>query len=123
MLHMAKQTFDPAQRQEKALQFFSEYYYQKIHEFSDHLTASFVPNSEGAKKILNAEKCRLVFEAFGQSFDLLCDVKCLEKTDPLYQSTFAHNQLFNSNIHPDTIILSFAANWEYCTANPKISGV
>jgi len=35
----------------------------------------------------------------------------LGKADPLYQATWWHNSLFNSNLHPDTLILAFNVNW------------
>ena len=49
--HLFKRTFDPLQRREKAIEFFSETYFQKHKEFSDILTATFQPNSIGAETI------------------------------------------------------------------------
>ena len=48
LTHMARQTHDPAQIRDRALQFFSATYYQKHREFSDILTATFPPGSPGA---------------------------------------------------------------------------
>ena len=39
MRHIAASTYDPAKRREKALQFFSEAYYQNYREFSDEINA------------------------------------------------------------------------------------
>ena len=79
MKHMVKRTNDPAQRREKALQYFSSTHYQKFREFSDALTATFPPNSPGCEKIVAAGECTLTFEAYGQRFDLVCSINRLEK--------------------------------------------
>ncbi len=119
--HMVKQTHDPAQRREKALRFFSEYYYQKPREFSDTLTATFLPLSEGAQAILAAPSCSLRFEAFGQRFDISCKAIALSESNPLYQSTWWHNQLFNPAMNPDTQVVGFEANWDASTATSLVS--
>ena len=112
LFHMAKKTFDPAQRRDQALQFLSANYYQKYNEFSDVLTSTFLPNSEGARKIYESKNCFLVFEAFSQRFELSCKVWRLAEENYFFQSTVAHNQLFNPSMHPDTIILCFEPNWD-----------
>jgi len=111
-LHMAKKTHDPAQRRTEALRFLSSSYYQKPAEFSDILTATFLPGSEGALKIRRSEVCRLVFEAYSQRFDLTCKVWKLAPHNLLYRATMAHNQLFNPAIPPDTIVLGFEPDWD-----------
>lgn len=110
--HMARKTHDPAQRREQALQFLSATYYQKQHEFSDILTATFLGGSKGAEKLHKARNCTLTFEAYAQRFDLKCKVWRLADHNPLYQATMAHNQLFNPAIAPDTIILGFEPDWQ-----------
>ncbi len=110
-LHMAKKTHDPAQRRSDAMKFLSSTYYQKAAEFSDVLTATFPPGSEGALKIHRAKACRLVFEAYSQRFDLSCKVWKLAAHNTLYQATMAHNQLFNTAILPDTVVLGFEPDW------------
>lgn len=112
MQHLFKQTNDPAQRRQKALEFFSENYFQKANEFSDALTATFAPNSTGAEKLTQAGQCSLFFDAFGHQFTLLCDVSDLGQGDPLYQATWWHNALFNPALPPDTQILAFSPDWE-----------
>ena len=52
-----------------------------------------------------------MFEAYNHNFKLDCEVELLRKEDPLYQATWWHNSLFNSNLHPDTLILAFNVNW------------
>ncbi|MEM6308771.1 MAG: hypothetical protein AAF754_01885 [Pseudomonadota bacterium] len=120
LLHMAAKTNDPAQRRDQALQFFSATYYQKAGEFSDVLTATFPPDSPGAAKLRKADRVRLVFDAYGQVFDLNCKVWRLAERNPLYQSTLAHNQLFNPGLHPDTIVLGFEPDWSSSTSDPEV---
>jgi hypothetical protein len=119
MQHMVKRTFDPAQRRTKALEFFSETYYQKSKEFSDILTSSFPVNSQGAKAIRDAEKCKLKFEAYSQVFELECKVWTLAKTNALYQATWWHNHLFNPDMQDDAVILGFEPDWEKSHADPS----
>ena len=111
MKHISKVNFDLSKRREKAIQLFSEYYYQNYKEFSPVLTATFQPDSLGAKKIIKSTVCSLVFEAYNHNFKLDCEVELLRKEDPLYQATWWHNSLFNSSLHPDTLILAFNVNW------------
>lgn len=114
---IAKHTHDPAQRRDKALQFFSETYYQKAKEFSDTLTATFPPESPGAASILEAGSCVLTFEAYGQRYDLTCTVRQLEQRSALYQSTWWHNMLFNPDLPADTVILGFTPDWQQSSAD------
>ena len=118
MLHMARKTHDPAQRRSQALQYFSAAYYQRHSHFSDILTATFQPRSQGATKILEEGQCRLVFEAYAQKFDLLCNVESLSQSNPLYVSTLAHNRLFNPDLPGETQVLGFAPEWTRCSAEP-----
>lgn len=119
--HMAAKTNDPAQRREQALKFFSATHYQKHREFSDLLTATFPPASEGAAKIRAAEHCTLIFDAYAQRFDLRVKVWRLAPHNPLYQATWAHNLLFNPTLSPDIEILGFEPDWEGSTSDPPIS--
>lgn len=109
--HMAKKTHDPAQRRDTALKFLSASYYQKAAEFSDILTATFPPGSEGAATIRRAKSCRLVFEAYAQRFDLSCKVWKLAPHNLLFKATMAHNLLFNPGLPPDTVVLGFEPDW------------
>ncbi|MBX2839430.1 MAG: hypothetical protein KTR35_21420 [Gammaproteobacteria bacterium] len=116
--HISKRTNDPAQRREKALQFFSETYYQQSREFSDTLTATFPPDSPGATKLVEAGECTLSFEAYSQRFDLVCAIKLMPDTDPLYQATWWHNLLFNPSLDPQTIVLGFEPDWDRSSSEP-----
>ena len=120
MRHMATRTNDPAQIRESALKFFSEFYYQKGAEFSDILTATFPPGSDGAKAIRRAERCRLDFEAFGQRFGLECRVWKLTAKNPLWQATYWHNRLFNPGLPETTVILGFEPDWRASAADPEV---
>jgi len=119
LLHMAKKTNDPAQRRDQAIRFFSATYYQKAAEFSDILTATFPPGSPGAAAIREAETVRLRFDAYAQVFDLTCRVWKLAPHNPLHQATFAHNQLFNPALAPDTEVLGFEPDWDASTSEPE----
>ena len=117
MLHMFKQTYDPAKQREKALQFFSEVYYQKSEQFSDTLTSTFTQNSPSTQSIVESGWCTLGFEAYNQRYDLVCQVSQLKREDYLYQATWCHNQLFNPNLHPETIIMAFSPDWSESSSN------
>jgi hypothetical protein len=117
LLHMARKTNDPAQRRSQALQFFSATHYQKHHEFSDILTATFPPGSPGAAKIREAETCTLVFDAYAQRFNLFCRVWRLADHNPLFQATLAHNRLFNPSVPSGTEVLGFEPDWDKSSAD------
>ena len=119
MRHMAQRTNDPASTREAALKFFSEFYYQKASEFSDILTATFPPDSEGAATIRRADRCTLTFEAYNQRYDLDCKVWKLTDKNPLWQATFWHNALFNPSLPADTVILAFEPDWNASSADPS----
>lgn len=122
LTHMAKKTPDTAKWREEALKFFSATHYQKAKEFSDILTATFQPGSEGAAKMRAAEHVTLVFDAYGQRYDLTCRVWKLARRNPLYAATIAHNRLFNPALHPDTEVLGFEPDWNASTADPAVTG-
>ena len=119
LMHIAKRTADPAERRNKAIEFLSQVYYQKGQEFSDMLTATFPPGSEGAAAIREAGRCRLVFEAYAQRWELSCRVWRLAEHHPLHQATWWHNFLFNPQLAPDTVILGFEPDWAASTADPS----
>ena len=118
MRHMATRTQDPAQMRESALKFFSEFYYQKASEFSDVLTATFPPDSPGAQAIRRADRCTLSFEAMGQRFDIDAKVWKLATKNPLWESTYWHNALFNPGLPKETVILGFEPDWDASSAHP-----
>ena len=109
--HIVKSTHDPAQMRNRALQFLAATYYQKHHEFSDVITATFPPQSTAAIQLVAAGNCWLSFDAYAQTFDLRCKVWQLEHDDPLHQATTAHNQPFNPGLSKLTLILGFKPDW------------
>ena len=115
--HMAKRTNDPAQRREKAIEFFSSTYYQKAEEFSDILTAVFRPQSSQAGSLADLGECRLRLEAYTQRFELRCSIERLEETHPLYKATWWHNLLFNPALEPNSTILAFTPDWSLSLGN------
>ena len=118
---LARKSRDPQARRESALKLFSEYYYQKPHEFSDVLTSTFPPGSPGAQRILESGRCWLRYEQFSQSFDIACRPYRLAESDPLYQATFWHNLLFNPSLPGDTVILGFDPDWTASSADPPLA--
>ncbi|MBX2884893.1 MAG: hypothetical protein KTR32_33365 [Granulosicoccus sp.] len=116
--HMVRKTHDPADRRKNALTLFSETYYQKASEFSDVLTSTFQRDSEGAARLRKAGYCRLRFNAYQQSFELHCKVWRLSDNNPLRQSTYWHNLLFNPGLPADTLVLGFEPDWSISTADP-----
>jgi len=110
--HLVKRTNDPSERRARALELFSETWYQQAREFSDILTATFPPASSGAAAIVAAERCTLDFAAYSQRFTLDCAVRALAPSHPLHQATWWHNVLFNPTLHPDTVVLAFEPDWE-----------
>lgn len=120
MQHMAARTNDPAERRQKAIEFFSSTYYQKHKEFSDLLTATFPPESPGAAAIRAAEQVVLKFDAYNQTFDLACKVWRLADHNPLHQATIAHNALFNPTLPPGTEVLGFEPDWDASKSDPVL---
>ncbi len=122
MEHMFRKTNDPAQVRDEAIRYLSATYYQKHHEFSDILTATFPPGSPGAAQIHKAGQAKLVFDAFAQRFELDCRVWRLADHNPLARATFAHNRLFNPDLPAGTEILGFEPNWNTSAADTAIGG-
>jgi len=116
MRYMAQKTLDPAIRREQALQFFSSTYYQKHREFSDILTSTFPPASQGAAEIRDAEHCSLLFDAYNQKYTLACKVWRLAAHNALNEATLAHNRLFNPGLPSDTEVLAFEPDWSNSVA-------
>ena len=119
LIQMAKRTADPAERRRKALEFFSETYFQQPKSFADTLTAVFAPDSRGAARIASAGACTLDFDAYGQRWSLSCAVEPLSATHPLYLATWWHNYLFNPALPPASVVLAFEPDWASSSASPR----
>ena len=117
--HMASRTHDPAERREAAVRFLSASHYQKAEEFSDELAATFAPGAAFVEAITGSGRCRLVFDAYSQEFDLACSVRAHGAHDPFREAALWHNRLFNSELHPDTVVLGFLPDWEHSIAVPE----
>lgn len=111
LLHMARRTNDPADRRKRALAFLAAEHYLDPERFSDVLSATFAPRSEGAARLERAGQCRLVFDDAGHRFDLFCRVRAFEAGDALREATLAHNRLFNPSLPAETIVLGFLPDW------------
>ncbi len=120
--HLARRTRDTAEWRQRAIALLSETYYGRPQVFSDRLTATFQPGSDGAAAIVEAGGCRLVFSAFSQRFDLDCRVQRLRRGDHFHSATWWHNRLFNPNLLPDIVILGFTPNWDLSSADPPPAG-
>jgi hypothetical protein len=116
--HICRQTNDPAQRRDKALELFAAGYFQNPADFTDELTASFPPVSPGAAHIAAVGHCRLDFEAYSQGFALECRVRRIDPKHPLHAATWWHNLLFNPALPSDAVILGFKPDWPRSTASP-----
>ena len=110
--HMARKTFDPAERYFNALGYLQTSYYQSSRDFSDLMTALFALESRTALNILRAGHCRLVFEEADQAFDIPCAVRPLEEDHPAFQVTFWHNTLFNPSLPGRVQVIGFLPNWQ-----------
>ena len=118
--HLRAKTKDPAHHRSQAIQFLSASYYQKAKEFSDILTATFPPGSEGAEQLVETRQVRLVFDAYAQRFELGCKVWRLAPNNLLARATVAHNILFNPALHPESTVLGFEPDWQRSSAEPAI---
>ena len=116
--HLVRRTHDPAERRENAVKLLAERHYQAAGEFSDTLTASFMPESGTATRLLEGRECRLDFEQFSQRYRLHCAVRRLSEHNPLREATFWHNLLFNPLLAADCIILGFEPDWGRSEADP-----
>jgi hypothetical protein len=109
--HQVLKTLDPVERWEKAIEHMAAGYFQKHTDFDERLTALFGPNSPTTDALLNHGKVALDFAEFGQKFRLPVLVVELPEHDPLYQSTYWHNRLFNPNMPAGVRVLSFTPDW------------
>ena len=117
--HMVSRTHDPAERREAAVRFLSASHYQRAEEFSDELAATFAPGAAFVEAVSRTWRCRLVYDAFSQGFDLACSVRLHGAHDPFREAAYWHNKLFNSELHPDTVVLGFLPDWEHSKAAPE----
>ncbi len=118
--HLARRTFDPAERFQKILESLSESYFQQPRDFSDQMTALFGPDSLLASRLLESERCVLAFSQFSQSYRVPCAILELATDQPAWQHTYWHNLLFNPELPPKPRILAFSPHWTEAAADPPI---
>jgi hypothetical protein len=118
--HLARRTFDPAERFQKIVEILSETYFQQPRDFSDQMTALFGPDSLLASRLLEAERCVLAFSQFSQSYRVPCAISELATDQPAWQHTYWHNLLFNPELPPKPRILAFSPHWTEAAADPPI---
>ena len=116
---MVRSTLDVARRRESVIKFLAETYFQHPAWFSDTLTATFGPDSHGARLLLDAKHCQLEFEQFSQRYSIRCRVWRLSRNNPLREATFWHNHLFNPSLPADTTVLGFEPDWSQSQADPS----
>jgi hypothetical protein len=109
--HQVLKTQDPVERWEKAVEHMAAGYFQRHDEFGEQLTALFAAEAPIADIALNHGKVILSFAEFGQKYRLLASVVELPEHDPLYQSTYWHNRLFNPNMPAGVRVLCFTPDW------------
>jgi hypothetical protein len=109
--HQVLKTQDPVERWEKATEHMAAGYFQSHRAFDEHLTALFGPEAPIADIALNHGKVILSFAEFGHKFRLPVSVMELPEHDPLYQSTYWHNRLFNPNMPAGVRTLCFTPDW------------
>lgn len=119
--HLARRSYDPAERLQKAIETLAEAYFQRPREFSDQMTGLFGPESELAAWLLQSGGCLLEFAQFSQSYRLPCAVSELSLDDPAWQHTYWHNFLFNPAQPPGLRILAFSPHWAGAEVDPPIS--
>ena len=119
--HLARRTFDPAERFQKIVEALSEAYFQHPRDFSDQMTGLFGHKSKVASRLLTAEACVLTFSQFSQSYRLPCAISELTAEEPAWQHTYWHNLLFNPTLPPRPRILAFSPYWTEAKADPPIS--
>ena len=116
--HLYRRTRDPAQRRKDITEFLAEAYFQKPETFTDRLTTVFPPRSRTAVFLGSVDACRLVFDQFNQRYELICETIRLRGDDALFQATFWHNALFNSNLSKECEILALVPDWSRCSVSP-----
>ena len=102
---------DPNEVYEKGLAFLRSTHYHRANQFSDEMTALFLPESRLASLLVALRACRLEFRQFGQAYHLPCSVRELALPEPAHSNTLWHNRLFNTQLSDDVRILGFKPDW------------
>ena len=111
-----KQNHDPNEVYQKGLAFLQSTHYHRPNQFSDEMTALFLPESRLAALLVVLRTCRLDFRQFSQAYRLPCIVREIEPCEPAYRNTLWHNRLFNTQLSDDVRVLGFKPDWVGATA-------
>jgi hypothetical protein len=106
-----QRTADPRDLYERALAYLQADYFQCPETFSDKMLAVMPPASQLARSLLEAGKCVLAFDQFGQSYRLPCAVFELEPGEDMREAALWHNRLFNPALPDQATVLLFAPKW------------
>ncbi|MDH3316477.1 MAG: hypothetical protein OER43_12025 [Gammaproteobacteria bacterium] len=117
---MAEKTHDPADRYDAALKYLQADYYQKPGTFSEQMTALFGAGSGWVERLLDAERCVLSFDQYGQAYRLRCAVRALSEDEGGYQLTYWHNRLFNPAMPGDVRVLGFMPDFAGAQISPGV---
>ncbi len=104
---MLQKTEDPRAVYDNALKYLCEYYYQYPESFDRRLTALFGLDSPLARKIVDAGRCELKFSQGNQEYNFKCRAELCDQDSDLYQATYWHNHLFNSNMPGIVKVIGF----------------
>jgi len=112
-----KRTQDPLDRYEKAVTAFAADFYQRPENFSGAMSALFNEGSSALRRLLESTasgsvpRCVLTFHESTRHYRMPCGVELVNRGDPLYDSTYWHNALFNPDLPPGIAIVAFVPDW------------
>ena len=115
---MALKTQDPKERYTKALQLLAARFYQKTEDFSGAMAGIFSRFSEEVMALEKDDYCIIEFDYQQQAFKIPCNVSESPKNDQVYEFTYWHNYLFNSNLLPEVTVLHFKPDWSQTISEP-----
>tara|TARA_B100001123_G_scaffold442166_1_gene585114 strand:- start:862 stop:1407 length:546 start_codon:yes stop_codon:yes gene_type:complete len=104
---MNKKTHDPKERFLKAINFFSNEYYDIPENFDGTFTATFPYESKIVKEILKKKKCSVQFFEGNTGFYFNVTTSKLKKNDSKWMYTYYHNLFFNPELNENIDILFF----------------
>jgi hypothetical protein len=117
-----KRTQDPLDRYEKAVTAFAADFYQHPASFSGVMSALFNGGSPALRRLIesadrpgSSSGCVLMFREKTRNYRLPCDVELVGRGDPLYESTYWHNALFNPDLPPDIAVVAFVPDWVHAS--------
>jgi hypothetical protein len=109
-------TEDPNERYDSMLEVLQGSYFQDPGRFSPVMTALFSTQAPLAARLLEERRCVLDFEQYTQGYRIACAVARLRESHPFHAATLWHNRMFNHQLPPELVILSFTPDWPHCAA-------